>query len=401
MLRILIGAVLTVALSPALLANEPAPQTASTPPIEASSPRQTTMLILDGSNSMWGQLNEVNKIVTARESIRTLLEAAEGNIQFGLLTYGSEGKKAGCTDFNLAVKPENYDLVKVLKEVYKLKPKGRSPIAASLKEAAKYLPTENAHILLVSDGVESCQGDPCATAKSLVEANPSLQIDVVGFRADQEAQLECIAENGRGAFVVATDTERLKTLLAGVQAKAVTISQTPATQSTRTPIDNKAQPGSLELNILAEGNPEPLRANYSIYHPDGTNAVNFSARTQVTEYLPPGKYRVKAIWQNVEKAENVTIHSGKATPLTFNIGPTGEVAVKALNKEQQAVAVNYALYTTKDQFISRHVLQESIKMRLAVGEYRIKALLGKQSLETTLKVTTDAVTNYTFNFTDK
>lgn len=398
MLRVLIGAALTAALSSTLLATEALPTT-STPTTEASSPRQTTMLILDGSNSMWGQLNGVNKIVSARESIRTLLETAEDNIQFGLLTYGAEGKKTGCSDFNLAVKPENYDLVKVLKEVYKLKPKGRSPIAASLTEAAKYLPTENAHILLVSDGVESCKGDPCATAKQLVEANPSLQIDVVGFRADKEAQLECIAESGRGAFVVATDTERLKTLLAGVQAKAVNINQ--IAKPTRTTVDNKAQPGSIELNILAQGNPEPLRANYSIYHPDGTNVVNFAARTQVTEYLPPGEYRIKAIWQSVEKTENVSIHSGKATPLTFNIGPTGEVAVNALNKAQQAVAVNYALYTAKGEFISRHVLQESIKTRLAVGDYRIKALLDKKSLETTLKVTQDSLTNYTFNFTDK
>ena len=399
MLRVFIGAALAVAISPALLANEPTPQNASTPTPESNSPHQTTMLILDGSNSMWGQLNGVNKIVMARESIRTLLDSVASSIQFGLLTYGSEGKQAGCKDFNLAVKPENYDLVKVLKEVYKLQPKGRSPIAASLKEAAKQLPAENAHILLVSDGIESCEGDPCATAKQLVEANPSLQIDVVGFRAEKEAQLECIAENGHGAFVVATDKERLSTLLAGVQAKAVNITQTA--QPTRTMVDNQAQPGSIELNILAEGNPEPLRANYSIYRPDGTNVIGFSARTQVTEYLAPGNYRIKAIWQGVEKSENVTIHSGKATPLTFNIGPTGEIAVNALNKAQQAVAVNYALYTAKGEFISRHVLQESIKTRLAVGEYRIKALLDKTNLETTLKVTTDSTTSYTFHFTDK
>ncbi|WP_298611781.1 vWA domain-containing protein [uncultured Thiothrix sp.] len=399
MLRVLLRVAFTIAFSPALLANEPVLPSNPAPTAETSSPRQTTMLILDGSNSMWGQLNNVNKIVTARESIRTLLESAEGNIQFGLLTYGAESKKTGCNDFNLVVKPENYDLVKVLKEVYKLKPKGRSPIAAALKEAAQQLPTENAHILLVSDGIESCEGDPCATAKQLVEANPSLQIDVVGFRAEKEAQLECIAENGRGAFVVATDSERLKTLLAGVQAKAVHI--TEAAKPTRTLIDNKSQPGSIELNILAEGNPEPLRANYSIYHPDGTNVVNFSARTRVTEYLPPGEYRVKTIWQTVEKSENVTIHSGKATPLTFNIGPTGEIKVNALNKAQQPVAVNYALYTAKGEFISRHVFQESIKTRLAVGEYRIKALLDTKTLEASLKVTQDAVTNYTFNFTDK
>ena len=398
MLRILIGSIFSIALAPLVFAAtaSQSSMTATGNPSTTDTSRQTTMLILDGSNSMWGQLNGVNKIVTARESIRTLLESAEGNIQFGLLTYGSERNKDSCADFELVVKPQDYDLVNVLKEVYKLKPKGRSPIAAALKEAAKQLPNDNPHILLVSDGIESCEGDPCATAKQLVTANPNLQIDVIGFRDEKSAQLECIAENGRGAFVVATDTERLKTLLAGVQAKAVTINQT-----TRTRIDQLSQPGSIELNILAEGNPEPLRANYSIYRPDGTNVINFTARNQVTEYLPPGEYRIKAIWQSVEKAENVVIHSGKATPLTFNIGPTGEVVVNAVNKDQQPIAVNYALYTAKGEFISRHVLQESIKTRLAVGEYRIKALLGKQSQETSFKISLDATTTHTFHFTDK
>lgn len=386
MLRVLMTAALTASLSVPVFAADPAP---AAPPAE----RQSTMLILDGSNSMWGQLKGINKIVTARESIRTLLENAHGSIDFGLLTYGNQRNQNGCDDFTLVSKPQDYDMVNLLKQVYKVKPRGRSPIAESLRQAAKNLPSKNAHILLVSDGVESCGADPCAVAKELLEANPDLQIDVIGFRDEKDAQLECIAENGRGAFVVATDTDRLKTLLAGVQAKAQAM--------TRTPLDSKALPGSIEIAIRAQGKTEPLRANYSVYLPDGTNVVNFTARTQIREYLQPGTYRIKAIWQNYEHAETLNVQSGKSTPYTFDVGPTGMVNLTAVNKTEKPLQVNYALYTPNGDFIARHIMQNSLHTRLPVGQYRIKATVDDQTQETEVKVSMDNETPHTFRFADK
>ncbi len=389
---------------PAFSADPPA---AVPTPVAAPAPaHQSTMLVLDGSNSMWGQLKGVNKIVTARDSIRTLLENAHGSINFGLLTYGDKRKNNGCTDFTLVSKPEDYDMVNLLKEVYRINPRGRSPIAAALKKAAANLPKDNAHILLVSDGAESCGGDPCAVAKELVDANPGLQIDVIGFRDEKEAQLECIAENGNGAFVVATDTERLTTLLAGVQAKAEAIQQTAMTttdlsQNTVTPIDPKAAPGTVELRIRDDNETEQLRANYSIYTPDGTNIVSFTARNKVKEYLQPGTYRIKAIWQNYLHSETITIRPGQTTPYTFEVGATGQVALSAVNAQQQPVNVNYAIYTQSGDFITKNIMQGKTSARLPVGEYRIKANLGDTTQETGLNVSTGQETAHVFVFKDK
>lgn len=367
--------------------------------------RQSTMIILDGSNSMWGQLQGINKIVMARESLSTLLENAHGSIDFGLLTYGNRRKRS-CSDFTLVSKPEAYDQKTMLRNIRRMKPYGRSPIADALKKAADNLPEQNAHILLVSDGEESCGGDPCAVAAGLRRANPNLQIDVIGFRDEKEAQLECIAENGNGAFVVADNTERLKTLLAGVRAKAQTVlinnnRTTANTNTTTIDSDNAADglPGSVEVSIKP-GLPgsRPVRANFSIYTPDGNNVASFTSRIQVKEYLKPGNYRVKAQWQGRSYTDNINIRSGRTSNLQFDAGQEGILKLSALDKDNQPVKVNYSIYLSGGDFISRHVYQNTVDVRLPDTEYRIKADRDGKILETRLLIESGKDNAYIFRF---
>nr|CAA6828854.1 MAG: Unknown protein [uncultured Thiotrichaceae bacterium] len=360
-----------------------------------NSPRQSTMIILDGSNSMWGQLQGINKIVTARESLKTLLENAHGSIDFGLLTYGNR-KKQGCTDFTLVSKPENYNQKKMLRDINKMNPRGRSPIAAALKKAAKNLPAENAHILLVSDGEESCDGDPCAVARELRESNPNLQIDVIGFRDEKEAQLECIAENGNGAFVVADNNERLKTLLAGVQAKARSVINSTINNSTNT---GDGSPGSVEASIKSNHiGGTPSRADFSIYNLNGSNIANFTSRIQIKEYLDPGKYRVKAQWKGQSYTNTVTVQSGKTSTLQFDASQSGMLKLTALDADKQAVRVNYSIYLKNGDFISRHVHQENIDVRIPVSEYRVKADFDGIMMEKNISIEPDKDNNHVFQF---
>ncbi|MGB0847654.1 MAG: vWA domain-containing protein [Thiolinea sp.] len=390
--RLLTASVLSVLLNTTTLAET----TTQSDNQQAATPQQSTMIVLDGSNSMWGQLQGINKIVTARESLKTLLENAHGSINFGLLTYGNKRKKS-CNDFTLVSKPDDYDMVSLLKNIYRMNPKGRSPIADALKKAASILPAENAHILLVSDGEESCDGDPCAVAKELREANPSLQIDVIGFRAEKEAQLECIAENGNGAFVVADNTERLKTLLAGVQAKAQMI-QNADSGSDET--DDNSLPGSVEISIKPNGTQLPPRANYSIYTLDGNNVASFTSRTQVKEYLKPGQYRVKALWKGRSETNTVRIKSGQTSRLEFDAGIPAVLRISAIDADKLPVAVNYSVYMQNGDFISQHVLRSSVEAKIPAGAYRVKADYNGKVIEKNLRVVAGQNNDYTFEFED-
>lgn len=357
----------------------------------AAPPRQSTMIILDGSNSMWGQLQGVNKIVTARDSLKTLLENAHGSINFGLMTYGNR-RKSSCKDFTLVSKPGDYNKQTMLRNINRMNPRGRSPIAEALKKAAQHLPADNAHILLVSDGEESCGGDPCAVASELRRANPNLQIDVIGFRDEKESQLECIAENGNGAFVFANNTERLKTLLAGVQAKARTVMNS----ATDTESD---LPGSVEISIKSNhSNNNPTRANFSIYTPDGSNVASFTSRTQVKEYLKPGQYRIKAQWKGQNYTDNVTIQQGKNSTLQFDASQSGTLKLSALDADQQAIRVNYSIYLTNGDFISRHVYQQGVEVRMPTAEYRIKADFDGKIQEKNIRIEPNKTNTLTFKF---
>ena len=389
--RLLTTAILAASLSTTVLAA-----TNSASDQQNNTAQQSTMIVLDGSNSMWGQLQGINKIVTARESLKTLLENAHGSINFGLLTYGSRRKK-DCRDLKLVSKPADYDMVSVLKEIYRMKPKGRSPVADALKKAASTLPPENAHILLVSDGKDSCGGDPCAVARELRAANPSLQIDVIGFREDKnkEEQLECIAENGNGAFVVAKNTDRLKTLLAGVQAKAQMLTKAAGISN------DKNLPGSVEISIKENGGQPTQRANYTIYTPDDNNVASFTSRIQVKEYLKPGTYRVKALWRGRSETNTVIIRSGQTTRLQFGAGTYGTLRLSAQDDKKLPLAINYSVYLKNGDFISKHVLRHNVETRVPVGSYRIKANFDGETIEKRVDVAEDQNNKHVFEFAGK
>jgi von Willebrand factor type A domain len=74
-------------------------------------------------------------------------------------------------------------------------------------------------IILVSDGKETCQGDPCAVARSLHQAGIQVEINVVGFdvTADERQQLECIADAGGGKYFDARNTAQMKGALTSLK----------------------------------------------------------------------------------------------------------------------------------------------------------------------------------------
>ena len=175
--------------------------------------------ILDASNSMWGQIDGTAKIETAREVMGSLLADVSEGTTTGLLVYGHRSEGA-CDDIEVlsglgAATPEA--LVAKLNE---LKPKGKTPIAGALKAAGDVFPTNDAsnNVILISDGIETCNGDPCAVASELATAGVDTKVHAVGFDVDSAAreQLECIAEKGNGSYYNASNADELKVALAEV-----------------------------------------------------------------------------------------------------------------------------------------------------------------------------------------
>ena len=141
------------------------------------------LVILDGSNSMWGQIDGKAKMATAQETLGKLMSDLPADTKLGFMAYGHT-KEKDCNDVELlsALGKDKPEMINTL--IHTIQPKGKTPIANALKkskDAFKGHEGQNNNILLVSDGIESCDGDPCAVAKELKDAGLDVSAHVIGF----------------------------------------------------------------------------------------------------------------------------------------------------------------------------------------------------------------------------
>ncbi|MCD4750175.1 MAG: VWA domain-containing protein [Thermoanaerobaculales bacterium] len=176
----------------------------------ADAPEASAMLILDGSGSMWGQIEGVTKIEIAKQTLTTIIKDLPDSTRVGLILYGHR-KKGDCDDVETAVAMGPIDKNALVARISAVNPKGKTPITRSIKRAVEEIRLEEAAstIVLVSDGEETCDPDPCEAARLLKESGVDFVIHVVGFDVtdEQSAQLKCIAEATGGRYYSAGSAE--------------------------------------------------------------------------------------------------------------------------------------------------------------------------------------------------
>lgn len=186
------------------------------------------LFILDGSGSMFGKVGGQTKIVVAKQQLKKLMGELPPGAQVGLMTYGATSKSS-CSDIQL-LRPIG-TAADVSAAIEGITPLGKTPIAAALAKSADAfagLSGQNNNVVLISDGIESCDGDPCAAATQLAKSDIAVRIDVVGFGLNDSdaAALQCIAANGNGKYFAANDTTGFADAIGDV-VKAVETVTTP------------------------------------------------------------------------------------------------------------------------------------------------------------------------------
>ncbi len=177
-----------------------------------------TLFILDGSNSMWGQVEGVSKIQTAKEVLGYILGQLPPGTNTGLMSYG-HNREADCTDVEILSPIGESSSAALLGQLGRIVPKGKTPIALALETAAdQFAPgtDDKNNVVLISDGVATCGRNACEVAAELAARDINLTIHVVGFDVSEEerAQLQCIADAGRGRYFPASNTEGIRQALA-------------------------------------------------------------------------------------------------------------------------------------------------------------------------------------------
>ena len=204
----------------ALLVPAATAQAQSAAPRAPQGPGQS-MLVLDASGSMWGQIGGKAKMDIARDAVANMLGSWPASQQLGLMAYGHRSK-GNCADIEMLKAPAVLDKAGFQRAVNALQPKGMTPISASVRMAAEQLKfsERKATVILVSDGEETCHADPCVLGQELEKLGVDFTAHVIGFDIEKgskaHAQLQCLATSTGGKYLDARNAEDLNKAMGDV-----------------------------------------------------------------------------------------------------------------------------------------------------------------------------------------
>jgi len=198
----------------------PAPKK-TTPPAQTAmaTGKRDVLLIIDASASMAGKTTDgYIKIDVAKEILNRLIQGLADDLNVGLLAYGhrySAKHPQTCEDIELVAPVALTDKSLLADKVRSMLPRGKTPITTSLIKAAEVLRQLGGDrekvVVLVTDGLETCGGDPLQAAATLKGLGVELKFYVIGFdlTTEEVAAIRAIAVAGDGEYRNARDAAEL------------------------------------------------------------------------------------------------------------------------------------------------------------------------------------------------
>jgi len=178
-------------------------------------------IVVDASRSMWGRMDDEPKMVVAKNILMDVSDWVPEDLDLALRAYGSTSPSddGNCHDSTLLVPFGDDNRWAIRDAIDGLRPLGQTPIAFALNEAANDFGTQQDDrvLVLVTDGIESCGGDPVQAARELREQG--ITVHLVGFglgnaKDEDAASLQAVADASGGRYVTAGSAEELKDALA-------------------------------------------------------------------------------------------------------------------------------------------------------------------------------------------
>jgi len=304
----------------------------------ALSDSERVIIVLDASGSMWGQIQGKTKIEIAREVIADLMADWDSSVELGLMAYGHR-RKGDCTDIEMLIPVGKDTANRITQAVNTMNPKGKTPLSDAVKQAAMELKytEDRATVILVSDGIETCEADPCEVGAELAMTGTDFTAHVVGFDVTGKDQdgLRCLAENTGGVFLAASNASELqnalKTAVKKVKDTPVPIAEEPGDATVEAPEEVSAGsefeviwtgPDSLRdfITVVRQSAPEGQYMDYAYTH-KGSPA---------TLTAPPesGEYEVRYVFGSTNRTlakTNLIVSPVKASVTGPQTAPAGSV----------------------------------------------------------------------------
>jgi Ca-activated chloride channel family protein len=312
-------------LAAAFLGNQTLlPQTA---PPKYQPPDTRILFIFDASQSMAGTWEKETKISIARKVLIHIIDSLEQlpNVEMALRMYGHQSPvpPQNCDDTKLEVPFAKGNAAKIRQELRYVVPKGTTPIAHSLELGAGDFPPDCDNcrnvIILITDGVEACEGDACAVSYDLQHRGIALKPFVIGIGIDENFQqtFNCI-----GHYYNASHEQKFSEIM------DVVISQ--ALNST-----------TAQVNLLdADGNPSETNVNLTFYDSfSGKILYNYIHTlnhrglpdTLILDHLPT--YRIRVHTLPPVDVDNIKLIPGKHTIIAADV-PQGILVLRVSDATQ-------------------------------------------------------------------
>ena len=232
----------------------------------AEKPTTRILFIFDASFSMFGQWQSGMKMDIAKKMLGEFVDSLKhyDHLEIAFRAYGHQYSlrpQRNCKDSKLEV-PFSTDIqgniVKIKNKLKNINPKGTTPIAYSLEQCADDFPVASGTnyrniIILITDGIEECDGDPCAVSAALQKKGIVLKPFIIGIGLDENFMktFGCI-----GKYYDASSEENFKTILSVVVSQA---------------LDNT----TAQVNLLDQiGKPSETDVNFTLYD-ERTGAIKY------------------------------------------------------------------------------------------------------------------------------
>lgn len=280
---------------------------------------ERAMLVLDASGSMYAQLGGVPRIVTLRQALDEVLAALPPGLELGLSSFGESGKGA-CNDMRTLVPVAPDNSASITDAAADILPMGKTSIADALLKSAEALDykSQEATVVILADGLDTCGGDVCAMARDLESRGRDFTAHLIGFGLSdiETRQLACIADLTGGQSFGGGDAKAFTNALTASMYAAANLEMPPP------------PPEPLAINfdpeiVLAEGAaplPEKAEINWEIVRGDeyiaGGYGLGYSA------LIEPGTYTVRAKlgYATAESQITVDAFTLSAPRLVLNAG---------------------------------------------------------------------------------
>jgi len=347
------------------------------PSLTFSQKTTRVLFVFDASNSMKTAHESKARIEHAKTLFNKFLDSLNTfkNYEFALRLYGHTVKypPGDCNDSKLVVPFSKNNIQKIKEAIKKVKPTGITPIEHSLTKAADDFPDTKAvnTIILITDGIEECGGDPCKAREELQKKGIVLRpcIIGIGLTVEQAKVFECVGNyfSYEEPDVFTKSVDYITT-----QVKNKTTAQVNL-------LDISTKPTETNVNLTFY-NERTGNILYNYVH-----SLNYKGFPDTIPMDETAKYTVIANTIPSKRVQGVTLNIGTHNVIPID-APQGIMAINRGGGIYNSNDKVKSIIRQKGQMQTLHVMSVNTSEHLIVDEYDLEVLTLPRTYFNDLKV---------------